>query len=199
MDKQIEPARQAFWERMVSLISKNWSSHLQMAGLTLLLLTIQIWQISGYGRLSLSVFLMGIICLCEASSATIHSKQDLQRQFQRNTIFLLVLEMISVLFLLVNSRDIMSAIGIGGEILLVLGLGSAIAAQIVQLHRTEYRWRPGKEAVKEILLLSALCLVFGFLMNIEVLTPGRGGIATFITTILRSMHPREFLCPDKTG
>ena len=199
MDKQIEPARQALWERIVFLISKNWSSHLQMAGLTLMLLTIQIWQISGYGRLSLSVFLMGIICLCEASFASIRFKQDLQRQFQRNTIFLLVLEMISMLYLLINSRDIMSAIGIGGEILFVLGLGFVIVAQIVQLHHTEYRWRLRKKVVKEILLLGTLCFVFGFLMNIEIFNTWPRWDSYLYYNSFEKLAPKGIFMPGQNG
>ncbi len=168
MARQTETAWQGLLDKIEIFLSKNWSSHLQMAGLTLLLLTIQIWQISGYGRLSLSVFLAGIICLCEASSAAIRFKQDLERQFQRNTIFLLVLEIISVLFLLVNSRVIIEVIGIRGEVLLIFGLSLAIVAQIVQLNLTAYKWKLEEAHKNEFAVLIVLCFIFGFILNIEV-------------------------------
>lgn len=155
-------------EKIECVFSKDWSSHLQMAGLTLLLLTIQIWQIRGYGRLSLSVFLAGIFFLCESSSVAIRCRRNVQRQFQRNTILLLILEIIAVLFLLVNSREIVKAKGIGGEVILVVGLTAAIAAQILQLYVAEYRWKPGRGTLKECLLLGSLCIVIGFLLNIEI-------------------------------
>lgn len=167
MGKQKESARQALWERIDSLISKDWSSHLQMAGLTFLLLTIQIWQLRGYGRLSLYCFLIGIVCLCEASSTAIRFKQNLQLYFQRNTILLLFLESISLLFLIVNHSVIEEGLGISSELFLIFALAIVIVSQSVQLICTANKWKPSKAAMKEALLIGILCFIFGFVLNIE--------------------------------
>ena len=171
MGKQKESARQALWERIDSLISKNWSSHLQMVGLTFLLLTIQIWQLNGYDRLSLTCFLVGIICLSEASSAAIRFKKNLQPTFptfQRNTVFLLLLEGLSLFFLLFNRSDIIEVIGIFGEVMLTLGLAVTIITQGIQLYFTTPKFDISKNKIIEITVLGALCIFFGFILNIEV-------------------------------
>ena len=167
MEKQKESALQGLGDKIDSFFLKNWSSYLQMAGLTLLLLTVQIWQLNGYDRLSLTSFMLGVICLCEASSVAIRFKQDLQSQFRKNTVFLLLLEGVSLLFLLVNCSEIIEVIGSFGEVILMIGLAVVIAAQGIQMYFTTHRWKPDKAVMKEYLLLGCLCLVFGFLLNIE--------------------------------
>lgn len=140
---------------------------LQMLGAGFLLLTIQVWQVWGCGRYTIVGFAIGISALILASIISIRFQISPSR-VQKNTILLLILELVSMLYLYVNFRDAKESIGRKKLLFLIYMLAIAAAVQFLQLVLTSRMPVFTKQKVLEIFLVGSLCILFGFLLNLEV-------------------------------
>lgn len=139
---------------------------LQLLGLTMLLLTLELWQVFGSNKSTFIFFLLGCLSLVASSFAAIRSGTP-SVQYQRNTLLLLALEIVSGLFLYGNAKEIVAATGYHKELILAIGLVVVILVQAAQVFFTG--WKPvlTKKRAVEVLLVGALCIVFGFLLNLK--------------------------------
>lgn len=144
----------------------SWICFLQLLGLTLLLVTVGLWQLMGAEKITFVIYMAGCFFLFCASLAAIRAGSASSRCW-KNTLFLLALELVSGLYLYANAREVVAATGYHKVLILAGGLIAAVVAQVTQLFLVRSKWTLSKARALEILLVGALCVVFGFLLNIE--------------------------------
>lgn len=145
---------------------RDWTGLLQMLGLTLLLITVGLWQLMGAEKITFVIYMAGCFSLFCASLAAIRAGSAFSRCW-KNTLFLLVLELVSGFYLYANAREVVAATGYHKMLILAGGLIAAVVAQVTQLFLVRPKWTLSKARAVEILLVVALCVIFGFLLNIE--------------------------------
>lgn len=155
-------------DRFYNLIFRNnWSQIFQFLGFVCQILTITIWQLRGYGRLSVICFIFGTASLCVSSFYAVAFRADCRAQYNKNTIFILILNVLSLFLLLRGHEEVVATIGDLREFLLLFGLSAVVCILLFQLLFTFRFSRSGNTGGAEKFVLAALCILFSFVLNIE--------------------------------
>lgn len=174
------------------------STALQMIGLTFFLFTIYVWQLQGCSLLSFTFYFSGSLLLYFSSLAAIRFK-NANLQFHKNTVLLMVLEIISLIYIFINNSIIVGEIGGYKEYIIILGMLIVIIAQGVQLFLTIHKWKLHKNNRVEIIWLGITCFIFAFLLNIECFnTWPRWDTYNYLRSI-RLLSARNIFLPGENG
>lgn len=147
---------------------KNQAVFLQVLGCAFLLITICSWQLTGCHGLSFILFFLGISSLYGSSLIALRIKNT-DRQFCANTILLLLIEILSLIYLCLNINIILSVIGIIKLCIMIGSLFGIAIAQAVQLYVTRGKTRCEKRSKIEFFVVIGSAVILGFLLNFECL------------------------------
>lgn len=182
----------------IVLNKSNQSPILQILGLTFFLFTIYMWQLQGCSLLSFAFYFCGVFFLYFSSLVAIRFKNT-NLQFRKNTVLLMVLEIISLVYFFINSGVIVGEIGARKEYIIILGILIVIMAQGVQLFLTTHKWKLGKNSRTELIWLGITCFIFAFLLNIECFnTWPRWDTYNYLKSI-RLLSARNIFLPVENG
>lgn len=173
---------------------------LQLIGFTILLLTIGLWQLFGVTVFTSSVFCLGILLLFLASLTGI-MRRTISAVSRHDTILLAVLETVFLLFMYGNYSDIRQEIGFGVFWMFLSGIAITVMMQIIYLVLT---WKniaiviSRSKAIKTM-LLSVICLVIGFLLNIECFNTWQRQDSYSYFRLLSFLSPASPFLPNTDG
>lgn len=141
-------------------------SAFQMLGVTLLLLTIGIWQVWGCTKTTFISYFAGLLALGGAAFFSIKFK-IIDTQIQRNTLLLVFLEGISCAFLYFNYAEVEATIGVHKALLLVAPLAAVAVMHVCQSLLVGRFHLPSRSTVLKGLVLGGICIIFAFILNLE--------------------------------
>lgn len=150
----------------IKITDKSHTAFMQMSGCAFLMITICVWQLSGCNGLSYILYFLGIASLYGSSLMALRVK-DTDRQFRANTILLLLIVILSLIYLCVNANVILSVVGIIKLCMMIGSLFGVAMAQAVQLYFTRGKMRCEKGSKIELFAVLGLAVILGFLLNFE--------------------------------
>lgn len=154
-----------FWAD-IKTDDKNHNAFMQTLGCAFLLITMCVWQMIGCNGLSFILYFLGISSLYGSSLIALRIKNT-DRQFCANTMLLLLIETLSLIYLCLNINVILSVIGIIKLCMMIGSLFGVAITQAVQLYVTRGKTRCKKQSRIELFAVLGLAVILGFLLNFE--------------------------------
>lgn len=136
---------------------------LQLLSMVCMILTIQIWQIHGFGRISIVVFLAGIIASLITSIIAV--RDSIHGQLLVNTVISFILEASALAILFKNHYELKRFLGSGNFGIIWISLSLLAIIQVFQLAKAVPVLRIKKKNWKNIILI---VIFIGILISISM-------------------------------